>query len=88
MRLLVVVEQTFAITGRGLVIAPVLPVAEARQARLSLEIRRPDGTRQRVEAIAQVPFSNPPPPVPATHLMLLDVVKDAVPAGTEIWTAD
>jgi hypothetical protein len=88
MRRLLVVEDTFLITGRGLIVMPPLPASEARPTQFAVDIRRCDGTCQRGEAFAQVPFITPPPAVPAAHLALLGVTKDEVPIGAEVWTAD
>ena len=81
-----VVTDRFAITGRGLVVAPWLDAAEARPERFAVELRRPDGSTRAAIAFAQIPFLNPPPPIPRVHLALLDVTADDLPLATEIWT--
>jgi len=88
MRRLLVVEDTFLITGRGLIVMPPLPASEARPTRFAVETRRRDGTCQRGEAFAQVPFITPSPAVPAAHLVLLGLTKDQGPIAAEVWTAD
>ena len=89
-RLLLVVEETFAISGRGLIIAPDVDLGEAHQRHVNVELRRPDGTRVCAEAIAQVPFVNPPRNVshPRHVLRFVRLGKADVPVGTELWTTD
>ena len=83
---LLVVEATFALATTG---TAVLPEVHARHATFpssrtfAAELRRPDGSRQRVTATLQW-----------THFdqggyrllcVLVAVGKDDVPVGTEIW---
>lgn len=87
-RLLLVVEDRFAITGRGVLVTPMLDASEARRERFLVELRSPGGARRRVEAFAQVPFFHPTPKVHRTQVALLGIAKDDVPLGTEVWTTD
>jgi len=90
-RLLLVVEETFTIAGRGLVVAPDADLGAISERRIRVELRRPDGTVASAEALAQVPFVNPPPPADRglRHVLCLDgLSKPDVPIGTEIWIAD
>lgn len=87
-RLLLVVEDRFAIAGRDVLVVPMLDVGEARRDRFHVELRLPDGSRRRVEAFAQVPFFHPTPKVHRTQVALLGITKDDVPIGTEVWTVD
>ncbi|MEZ4258906.1 MAG: hypothetical protein R3B36_07545 [Polyangiaceae bacterium] len=85
-RLLLTVEDTFDIRGRGLVLAPFLPLDDACPRPFSLELHRPDGTIRWASARAQVAFIDPPPKEPKVHLLLLDAQKSDVPVGTKVWT--
>ncbi len=87
-RLLLVVEDSFAIAGRGLVVAPFLLATEAKMGRFAVELRRPDGSTSRVEAFAQIPRIVPLPKVLRAHLALLGVTKDDVPVGSEVWALE
>ena len=82
-RLLLVVEDTFAITGRGLIVAPDVDLGERHQLRLTVELHRPDGTVSTAEALAQVPFVNPSRPGARSRHMLLfaNLTKNDVPIG-------
>jgi hypothetical protein len=89
-RLLLIVADTFAISGRGLIVAPDVDLGDDRQRHLNIELRRPDGTRLHAEALAQVPFPNPPRPVdrPRHTLLFTRLAKTDVPIGTELWITD
>jgi len=78
------VEETFNIRGRGVVVAPFLDAGEARREKFAVEFRKPNGETVRVMAFAQIPFITPTPPTPQTHLTLLGVSKEDVPIGTEV----
>lgn len=84
-RLLLTVENTFAIAGRGVVLAPFLPTSEARPLAFFVELHRPDGSIVRAKALAQIPFVSPMPKVLFAHVMLLETEKSDVPVGTEVW---
>jgi hypothetical protein len=89
-RLLLVVEDTFAISGRGLIVAPDVDLGDAHQRSLNVELRRPDGTQLQAEVLAQVPFLNPPRPVDRTRhvITFAQLAKTDVPIGTELWITD
>ncbi|MEO8701970.1 MAG: hypothetical protein ABI867_18135 [Kofleriaceae bacterium] len=80
-------EDTFAITGRGLIVAPDVDFGDQRTRHLNVELRRPDGTTVQAEAVAQVPFMNPPRLTePPRHVLLFArLAKSDVPIGTELW---
>lgn len=86
-RKLLVVTDTFAIAGRGLILAPDVALAGGQQT-LAVELRRPDGGTTSTEALAQVPFVVP---LSATqlpsrgHVLTLSLDKADVPLGTEVW---
>lgn len=86
-RKLLIVEDTFAIASRGLVLAPAI-VLENGQHKLSVELRRPNGTTTSTDALAQVPFIVPANPTKARsrgHMLTLQLEKSEVPVGTEVW---
>lgn len=88
-RLLLVVEETFAITGRGLIVAPDVDLGAEGQRRITVELRRPDGTVVRAEALAQVPMVSPLQPAGRRlrHMLrFAGLTKSDVPIGTEVWT--
>lgn len=85
MRRLLVVEETFEIRGRGVIVAPFLDASEAKRERFQVELRKPDGQIAHVSAFVQIPFFSPPSRVPRAQLMLFGVTKPDVPVGTEVW---
>ncbi len=88
-RLLLVVEDTFAITGRGLIVAPDVDLGPAVQYRILVELRRPDASTCRVDAIAQQPLvggQHVPDRGRKKHMLLFQTLsKQDVPIGTEVW---
>jgi len=88
---LLTVTDTFAIRGRGLILAPDVDLGTNAQLTLAVELRRPDGSRIRTSALAQVPFVSPPNPDRLLRHMLTlpaEVGKDEVPVGTEVWVVE
>jgi hypothetical protein len=86
MRLLVIVEDAFAISGRGVVIAPDVDLGDGSPRQLTVELRRPDGTSCVAEAVAQVPFVDPPRAPVLRHVLRFAALgKSDLPIGTEIW---
>ena len=91
-RLLLVVQDTFFIAGRGLIVAPDLDLGQGFQQRFVVELRRPDRTTLQAEVIAEVPFIvplNPEEPRWLRHMLHFPgLTKVEVPIGTEVWTID
>ena len=90
---LLTVEEIFAITGRGVIIVPDIPLQMlAPPHPPTVLLKRPDHTIQTVAAIFDIPFFDPPlgvQPRPAAYVCLLrGIDKTAVPIGTEIWVVD
>ncbi|MDP9907934.1 hypothetical protein J2W34_006669 [Variovorax boronicumulans] len=84
--LLCCVEDTFLVTGRGLVIAPGFPASAYRfDANQQVRVVRPDGERFECGAFFQIPFQSPPAKVLSFFCMLPAVTKESVPTGSEIW---
>lgn len=86
-RLLVVVDEAFAISGRGIVVVPEVVLEAASGIEIAVELRRPDGTAARAVASAHVPFFDPPsvPPRRGHVLLFAGLTKAELPPGTEIW---
>jgi hypothetical protein len=86
--LLLVVEDSFDIRGRGLIVVPG-PHADAleRPSTFRVELHLPDGTRREARAILRWEFSLPSPPASQRRYtcILEDVSRPDVPPGTEVW---
>ncbi len=88
-RHLITVQDAFAIRGRGTILAPDIDLGDRGSIKMRIELRRPDGTRETLEARAAIPFVDGPKVVRRPrHELQLDVPKTRVPVGTEIWTVD
>ena len=73
MRRLLTVEDTFAITGRGLMVAPMPALDELRgPGDIDVELRLPDGTRRPARLSVLVEFVHPTPAVQRWALMFKD----------------
>ncbi len=90
LRLLVVVEETFAIADRGVIVAPDVDLGDGSARSIAVEVRRPDGTTVQAEARAEVPFVNPLrlPLRPRHVLRFATLTKADLPTGTEIWITE
>ena len=90
-RRLLIVEGTFSIKGRGLVLVPgFLILGEERfQAGDPLLIHRPDGSRLewKIGGI-EIILASPPRPRNEVSILLKDLNKEDVPIGTEVWSVD
>jgi hypothetical protein len=85
-RRLLTVTDTFLIAKRGLILAPDVDLGEPWRQTLSVELRRPDGTSLRTTARAEVPLdARPRDGRRIGHMLTLQLPKDAVPLGTEVW---
>ena len=89
-KLLFVVEDTFAITGRGLVLVPGADLGITPQQPVAVELRRPNGSAVIVSTLVQVPTICGPATGhhrPALHhLIIANLSKGEVSTGTEIWS--
>lgn len=84
--LLCSVEDTFQVTGRGLIVAPSFPVSEYRfEANERVRVVPPAGEPFECKAFFQIPFQSPPPKVLSYCCALLAVSKESVPVGSQIW---
>ncbi|MBB3196991.1 hypothetical protein [Roseateles terrae] len=84
--LLCTVEDTFLVTGWGLIIAPMFPVSEFRfDSNHQVRIVRPDGEVLECRCHFQVPFQSPPAKVMSFVCALQGVGKEHVPIGSRVW---
>ena len=89
MRLLLVVEDAFAIADRGVIVAPDVDLGDGGSRQIAVELRRPDGTSCVAVALAQVPFVDPPRAHGLRHVLRFATLeKSEIPIGTEIWVDD
>lgn len=87
--LLCCVEDTFQVTGRGLIIAPGFPVDQYRlEANQRVRVVPAIGNPFECAAHFQIPFQTPPASIPSFLCALLGVTKQEVPIGSQIWLLD
>lgn len=80
------VEDTFSVSGRGLIIAPLFPISEYKlETNETLRVECPDGRGFECEGYFQIPFQTPPAKVLAMNCALIKVEKSSVPIGSKIW---
>jgi len=80
------VEDTFQVTGRGLIIAPPFPVDQYRfGANQRIRVVSTDGHSFECDAFFQIPHQSPPAKVLGFFCALMGVAKDDVPIGSELW---
>ena len=84
---LVVVEEAFVASGRGVVVAPKITLTRDALGAFAVRLRLPDGTERGATASLDVAHIRGPLP-PFAMVRLLDCAPSDVPAGTEIWTED
>ncbi|WP_045858741.1 hypothetical protein [Teredinibacter purpureus] len=80
------VEDTFMISGRGLVVAPGFPEKDyVFEKHEKLRIETPEGNTFECEALFQIPFQTPRAKILLYHCMLQNVAKESVPLKSQIW---
>jgi hypothetical protein len=90
-KFLLKVEDTFYIQGRGLILAPTLPLSLKLPKQAILELKKPDATAIKVSANFTVPFLHFTDPEqidkhqPSYICIVKSVDKESVPIGTEVW---
>lgn len=83
---LCIVEDTFDIKGRGLVIAPIFPVSTHHFEReMQVLVIRSDEKTILCHARFEVPFLSPPPKQIFYCCTLLGVTKENVPINSQLW---
>lgn len=83
-RLLLVVEDTFDIQGRGIIVAPDVDLGARVQMEIRVALRRPDGEVLRAVALAQIPFNIGGRRI-QHELCFRTLSKQDLPRGTEVW---
>tara|TARA_R110001606_G_scaffold174176_1_gene320795 strand:+ start:5049 stop:5315 length:267 start_codon:yes stop_codon:yes gene_type:complete len=80
------VEDTFDITGRGLIVVPG-PTLTAYDGpnEVPVEIKRPDGSTLVATLSFTRAFLTPAPKVPRWELIFRGLSKSDVPIGSEVW---
>jgi hypothetical protein len=85
---LVVVEEAFVASGRGVVVAPKIALPRAAPpGTFAVRLRLPDGSERGATASFDVALIRGPL-TPFAMVRLLDCAPGDVPAGTEIWSID
>ena len=86
-RLLLVVEDRFAIRGHDLIVVPGPELAAVSGPFVTaVELHRPDGTRAKAQASIQLEFSSPARAAPRRWACILSNSDPIdVAAGTEVW---
>lgn len=86
-KLLLVVEDAFDISGRGLIVVPG-PTLEDYDgpSEVAVLLKRPDGSTARTTLHYTRAFLIPTPAIRRWELVLRGAAKSDVPIGTEIWT--
>jgi hypothetical protein len=87
-RLLFTVTDRFYIAGRGVIPVPGIVPATNERFRPGdpLLLKRPDGS-EIYTRIAGIEMPNPNPG-PVVLVTLLELTKDDVPVGTQVWSVD
>ena len=85
-KLLMTVEDSFAIASRGLVVVPA-PLIEsfAGPASLNVELRRPNGSIVHAPLLIEHQFQTPPSTERRWACVFATLSKQDVPVDTEIW---
>jgi hypothetical protein len=84
--LLCTIEDTFQVSGRGLIVAPLFPVSEYHfEANQRVRVVSPSGKSLECKAFFQVPHQSPPAKVLSYCCALQEVAKENVPIGSQLW---
>jgi hypothetical protein len=87
-KLFMTVEDTFLISGRGLVVVPgPLTNEYSGTGSVQVELRKPNGTITLANLTVQFFHQTPPPKEYRWGCVFPSLQKDDVPLGTEIWLA-
>lgn len=80
------VEDSFLIEGRGVVVAPKIPVgAYSGSCPCVVTLRKPNGEETTATASLDIPRVSPSPSEFYFLCLIEGVAKKDVPVGTEIW---
>jgi hypothetical protein len=93
-KLLLTVEQTFTVTGRGVIVAPEVPLDQALETLPSIAtLKRPNGTTVSTKVTFHIPHLQVRSVELALEILkephytcfLRDIDEASVPIGTEVW---
>jgi hypothetical protein len=85
--LIMTIEDSFQIPGRGLVIVPAPLVSSLHgPANLKVSLHRPNGSKIEVEMLVTHHFLTPAPQEPRWGCILPSLQQHEVPNGTEVWS--
>ncbi|NNB91845.1 hypothetical protein HJC22_39760 [Corallococcus exiguus] len=77
------VEDTFDIQGRGILVVPEVDLGARAQMELRVALRRPEGDVLQAVALAQIPLGGRSRP---QHVLCFGTLsKQDIPLGTEVW---
>ena len=81
------VEDVFVVPGRGLIITPKIAASQYRgpTGKAFVLLRKPDGSEVRSLAEFAKPMISPPPTEAFFVCLLVDLKKEEVPPGTEVF---
>ncbi len=82
---LLVVEEAFVATGRGVLVLPRFTATESFAPRFPVRLRFADGTEREVSASVDVAHSRGTL-APWAMYRLFDVTPEDLPSGTELWS--
>jgi hypothetical protein len=83
---LLVVKDAFPARGSGVEVLPAIASDSLPPSPFDVTLRHSNGSERRVKATAILAHIRGPLP-PLAMIRLEDVAVDAVPSGTEIWSA-
>ena len=85
-RLLSIVEDTFQISGRGVIVMPGIPRQRDWRIKVGdpLFLHRPDGSALQ-SSVFGIEMASPPHPSCIPLLIGPGLTKDDIPVGTELW---
>ncbi len=86
-RRLLVVEDAFVASGRGVLVSPRVTVDDPPRASFKVKLRFANGEERETTASMDVAHMRGKL-APYAMYRLFDVKPEDVPAGTEIWSAD
>jgi hypothetical protein len=86
-RLLLVVEDAFAVRGRDVTVSPRITVQDPSRTPFAVRLRLPTGEERVATAALEVAHIQGPLP-PYAMVRLIATTVETVPLGTEIWTLD
>jgi hypothetical protein len=84
-RLLFIVDDTFAVRNRGIVLVPGIALEDKAGTGTKVLLKLPDGSQSTCSILGAEQFMDARV---TTRAILVDLEKSQVPIGTEVWTID